>query len=101
MPCNTVTLVSLEMKNVSMDTMLEVLKELGLRPIRVGEHFIRFTNGGLFNHENGELCIRNLDLGQQVKQTYTKNVIAQQAKRFGWNVKQVQGQENKLYLERR
>jgi hypothetical protein len=84
MPCNTITTVSSELKNVNRATLKAALVSLGYN-VREASNNLYWQAG---SYQDGKLTARNDNQIMQVKQAYGRETVKAQAKRFGWTVKQ-------------
>lgn len=90
MPCDTITTVKLELLNAN----LELLKKAMAETLKIPASSIRQSENGLswsrysYNKQTGQLTTRTDREGQQIKRAYSGELVKQQAKRFGWLVKE-------------
>jgi hypothetical protein len=95
MPCNTITRVSLSLKNASFEVLTKALEKLGHKVTVQGE--MLYWENGSYNRQTGRLEARasryNTTSEQkhlsQIKFGYSEQLIRKQAAKFGWGVKQV------------
>jgi len=92
MPCDTITRVELDIKNVDMDIMKAMLEGRGYSVTMMGENTLTFrgqsySDNGTFNRKTGVITSRNnMDW---VKVSYTTELVRQKTAKYGWNVKQI------------
>jgi hypothetical protein len=98
MPCYTITTVSLELKNANLEMLKAALTKLGMYGIYSTDKAVNWS-GGSYNKETGKLTVTNTTLGNRIKQAYSGEVVKSQAKRFGWQLKEVA--ENKYEIIKR
>jgi hypothetical protein len=93
MPCNTITTVSLELKNANTALLRKaveaVIGERGGYLISHNEKFLRWSMGGSYDRQTGKLTVQSEAQGNKIKQYYSGEVVKAQAKKFGWQVKTV------------
>lgn len=86
MPCYSITTVTSELKNVNRETLKTALASLGYNDVRETSSGLYWSRG---QWENGKLTARNDATIAEVKKAYGRETVKAQAKRFGWQVKQV------------
>lgn len=78
MPCNSIQTATVELGKVNADLLRIALEGLGI---------------SYYQYQNGVLTIQGRtiprDLEAKVKQAYSKQVVLTQAKKFGWQLKEV------------
>lgn len=78
MPCNTIQTATVELGKVNTDLLRIALEGIGI------------SN---YQFQNGVLTIQGRtlprDLEMKVKQSYSRQVVMTQAKKFGWQLKEV------------
>jgi hypothetical protein len=84
-PCNTLTQVTLELKNANLDWLEKALKQLGYEPVRTRNGLA--WRGGSYNQKTGELTSRNAEEVNRIKRAYSCELVKHNASRFGWKVK--------------
>lgn len=95
MPCYTITTTNVELGKVNHTLFLKTLIALGLNPqvsIRNGVTTIRLSTGETFNAATGMLTTNNPKPNERVaeiKRAYSHTIVQTQAKRMGWQVKQL------------
>lgn len=102
MPCNTITSVTLVLKNANLDLLKKALEGLGYLVNKVS-HGLQFRkNRGLttFNYYSftGEFNAENLESANAIKRAYTSQIVQNQASRFGWKVKSLSA--NKFQIQK-
>ena len=87
MPCNEITIISVNFEYADEQTLCEALAELGL------DRVVSLRNGQLV----GSRLVLTEERIKEVKRAYAAQVVKQAAKKFGWKLNK-QGQ--KLTLKR-
>ena len=88
MPCDTIQTVSVTLRIADLDLLTGALVKLNLAPVRTG-NTVFFGSGESFNKETGELRVRSQETVSKIKQAYSAQIAAAQAKRFGWSLKEI------------
>jgi hypothetical protein len=78
MPCDTIQTATVELGKVNEDLLAAAMKELGYKYYTYANGKVTVSGG----YVSGEELAK-------VKQMYSKQVVMSQAKKFGWQVKQV------------
>jgi hypothetical protein len=90
MPCYTITTVTLEFKNANMELLKKAIKaSLGI-DAEIYNLGVKW-NGGYYNKIMGEITLNKKtaeDDIKLIKRAYSAEIVKDQAKRFGWNLKQ-------------
>lgn len=91
MPCNTITTVKLELKNVDLELMRKALIGLGKSPHVLYNTRLVWTGKGRvtesYDKTTGQLTVRDETTGGLVKRAYSEQVLLRNAARYGWQVK--------------
>lgn len=88
MPCDTITTMKVNLGNVNFEQLVEALKAMGQTPI-VENDLVYFGYGESFNNKTKELRIKSQDKVAEIKKAYSAQVVKSQAKRFGWQLKEI------------
>jgi hypothetical protein len=104
MPCDTVTTISLDIKNADMAIMKKVLEDKGYTIIAENVGVISFSKGSYYNQgrfikETGEVIMTGRADMAWLKPAYTQEFVQQKVRKFGWKVKQVS--DNKFQVIKR
>lgn len=99
MPCNTITQVKSEMKDVDISLLRKTISNLGITDFYQPNNNFLSWRGGCYEKLTGKLTARNETEGQQIKRAYGSEIVKQQASRFGWGIKQVS--EYKYEIQKR
>lgn len=98
MPCWTISTVKVDFGKIASPELLEqTLDSLGLNPQRNGNK-IHFGRGEWINVQSGESLLQQGRDVAELKRAHSKTIVQTQAKRFGWQVKEVA--ENKFEIVR-
>jgi len=101
MPCDTVTSVTLVLKNANLDLLKKALEGLGYIVTKTSQG-LRFCTryGPTFNYysQTGEFNAENLESANAIKRAYTSQLVQNQASRFGWKVKTLSA--NKFQIQK-
>lgn len=101
MPCDTITSVTLELKNANLDLLKKALEGLGYM-VNMTSQGLRFCTkyGPTFNYysQSGEFNAENLESAKAIKRAYTSQIVQNQANRFGWKVKSLSA--NKFQIQK-
>lgn len=89
MPCNTITTVKLELKNANLNLLRKAVESV----IGNGIHTqtkdrMTWANGGSYNRETGVMTSYYAQDLKTINKAYSAEVVKDQAKRFGWQIKQ-------------
>lgn len=84
MPCDSVTMATVNLKVADLDLLEAALKEMKLNPSRQGE-VVYFGQGESFNKATGELRVRSEQSVPLIKQNYSAQIV-KRAERYGWTV---------------
>lgn len=96
MPCNTISKVQVDFGKLASPELLEqTLDALGLNPVRDG-YKIHFGQGEWINIKSGQAQLQRGRDVADLKRAHSKTIVTTQAKRFGWQVKEVG--ENKFEI---
>lgn len=86
MPCNTITQVSLNMQNVSLDILKKAIEGMGFKEVFQSGNRLIWRNGS-FNKDTGELRVRDEAMGARIKRACTSELVKKIGSRFGCRVK--------------
>ena len=86
MPCDTLTVVSLELKNANLTWLKQALEACGYQVTQSGE--ILSWRGGNYNRQTGLLTTRTENDAARIKREYSSIMVKNMGSRFGWRVKQ-------------
>jgi hypothetical protein len=97
MPCNTIQTAVVELGKAQPDLLLAALNRLGLSAVRHSDtiYFGRFLNGisdfdrECYDIKTGQLRLETTRDVAEIKRAYSHQVVQSQAKKFGWQMKQV------------
>jgi len=96
MPCDTISTVSLELKNANRGFLKKAVESLGFTVSEDADGL--YWRGGRYERTEGQIITRDEEAGRRIKRLYTGEVVKHNATRFGWRVKQVS--ENKFQVQR-
>ncbi len=109
MPCDSITTISLDIKNADAAIMKKILEDKGYTIIQENEppYTIYKTivfrgqdyNRGSFNYETGVITMTGRTDMTWLKMEYTKEFVYRKVRKFGWKVKQVS--DNKFQVIKR
>ncbi len=99
MPCETITSVTLELKNANLDLLKKALEKLGYLVNKVS-HGLQFRKKSTFNYysQTGEFNAEDFESANAIKQAYTSQLVQDKASRFGWKVKTLSA--NKFQIQK-
>lgn len=90
MPCWTITEVKLKLDNPNIDLLKKAIKAvIGIDSILEIKSSLSWQ-GGNYKKETGILTTRNEAQGREIKRAYSAELVKAQAKRFGWQIKEVE-----------
>lgn len=90
MPCYTINLVSIELKQENINLVMETLQQMGLNPIlNASKNFISTTIGN-FDFTSKQIRVNRRYTGKvnQFKVNYSKNALKLAAKKNKWILKE-------------
>lgn len=87
MPCDSITQVSIELKNANLDTLKKALESLG-HSVYQDNIELRWRDGS-YNKQTEQLLTRTESQAVEIKRTYAAEMVKAKASRFGWRIKQV------------
>lgn len=104
MPCDTIRQVTVELKVADKQILLLGLLASGFTTRALSEDRLTFSKGlatGVIDLKAGRITIQegNEKVINEIKRSYSSEVIRQSAKRFGWNLNQTE--ENRYVAKRR
>jgi hypothetical protein len=88
MPCDTIVTVKLELKNANLTLLQKVVEEITGRKAYVSGNIVSWGTGS-YNKLTSQLTVRSQSDGQQIKRAYSGELVKAQAKRFGWQIKEI------------
>lgn len=96
MPCNTVTSITLELKNANLELLKKALESLDYK-VDQKDRYLSWQTGD-YNGYTGEFQVRYEEVGYKIKRAYTSQLVQYQAKRFGWKIKALS--DNKFQIQK-
>lgn len=87
MPCYTMTRVTLELNNANIDLLTKAVLKHTKSTVRSFESGIAWMEGS-YDKTTGKLVVKSDELGKLIKREYSGEIVKEQAKRFGWTVKE-------------
>lgn len=89
MPCDTISTVSIELKNANLDILKKVIEKLGYtarqNSVGISWGYGRYS----YNQNTGQLTVEYESEVVQIKRSYAAEMVKAKASRFGWRVRQV------------
>lgn len=96
MPCDTVTTTTVAMQKMDMTLLAAGLRAAG-HVVREVNNGLSFAHGGYTQrYENGKLIATGVDaqeLSAKMAVAYSTEIVKAQAKKFGWQMKEVAPQK--------
>lgn len=88
MPCYTMSTVGVVLKVADLDMLQKALEREGEIVRKIGNR-LEWSGGQSFNKDTSELRVRDASMAAKLKQAYGAEIVRTQAKRYGWQLKEV------------
>ena len=98
MPCNSITSVTLDLKNANLALLKAAIEKQGWKVQHDGTTLTWDYGRSRYSQVTGELTTRSQENGETIKRAYTSQLVQYQASRFGWHVKALS--DNKFQIQK-
>ena len=89
MPCDSIITINLELKNANLALLTKAINKIGQNAyIQLRDNGLVWP-GGSYDKTTGILSVKNEADGKLIKRAYSGEIVKAQAKRFGWQCKEV------------